>query len=228
MRGNKLFKNSGLTLVILGPAGSGKGTQSALLARRFNLKIIEMGAELRALALKNTPLGRKIDYLINKKGQLVSNKIIKEVLRQCLKKSSREQNIIFDGVPRTIGQAKIFSSEIKKAGRSVDYLIYLDLKKEETIKRLNKRRMCASCKTIYINGVDIKKDAKVCPKCKGNIIKRQDDKPEAIRKRICLFKKETKPVIDYYKKNKEVKFIKVNASQPINKVYQDIVSNLEI
>ena len=217
-------ENNPFVVSIMGPQGAGKGTQAELLAKHFHLKVIEIGKELRKIAETETPLGRKIDNLINKQGKMVPVDLVMKVVRCGLKRISKKQGIIFDGTPRRISEIKPLEKELKKIGRTLDLIIYLKLSQKEAIKRLGKRRMCLSCGALYIDGVTLKKGAKICPKCGGKIIKRPDDRSKAIRERFRLYKEKTKPVLDYYRKRNRL--IEIDGSQSIENVFQAILKKL--
>lgn len=214
-----------MNLVILGPQGSGKGTQAEKLAEKFDLEHVDMGKFLREVALLDTPLGREINEIINIKKELVDDKILKKVLHVKLQDLGREKGVVFDGVPRRKDQLAYFEEAMLEFGRKIDRVIAINLSEKESIKRISSRRVCEKCKATYILGKDIKSEKEVCPKCGGKIIFRPDDSEEGVKKRLNIFREETMPVMDYYKKQE--KSADINGDQSIEKVFEEILEKIK-
>jgi adenylate kinase len=214
-----------MNLVILGPQGSGKGTQAEMLAKKFNLEHIDMGKSLREVALLDTPFGKEVHEVINIKKELVNDEILKTVLHIKLADLPREEGIIFDGVPRNIDQARYFEEALLEFGRKIEKVFIINLSEKESIKRISKRRVCSKCKTIYILEKDIENENNPCAKCGGKIIIRPDDSDEGVRKRLGIFKKETMPVINYFKEKGLVE--EINGDQTIPEVFEEILEKLK-
>lgn len=214
-----------MNLVILGPQGSGKDTQTEMLAEKFSLERINMGNFLREVAKQDTPLGKEIYHYQNDLGQMVPSRILKEVLGLKLGTLPREQSIIFEGVPRTMDQAEYFDKAVIESGRHVDKVIYIKISEEETLKRISKRWICKKCKRILIKGKDIESENEKCPDCGSEIMQRIDDTEDVIRKRLAVFKNETVPVIEHYEK--QGKLLEINGEQPIDKVFKEILEKLK-
>ncbi len=159
-----------MDLVLFGIQGSGKGTQARLLAERYNMRIFEMGGELREYAKKDTDLGRKIKETLQK-GHHVDSEIIFDILNDFLDQHPAEEGIIFDGVPRNHEQEDKFKGIVKKHNRKF-IAVNLVMDEERTIKRLLKR---------------------------AEIENRSDDTYDTIKKRIEIFHQKTQPVIDHYR-----------------------------
>lgn len=188
-----------LNIVIIGPQASGKGTQARELLKKFDFFYLEMGSSLRKAAEENSPLGKEIDRMVNKEGILVPDNVIVKVLDKELAKVKKEQGIIFDGFPRIVSQIKLLDESLKNLNRKLDLVIFLNLPDDLVFKRLSGRRVCDKCGKIY-NIADLKEsDRKVCRACGGKLIIREDDQPEKIKRRLAIFKKETMPVIDFYR-----------------------------
>jgi len=208
-------------IVILGPQGSGKGTQAEILVKKFKLFHVETGKIFRSLAKKDTPLGHKIDTIMNKQGGLVPDKIVKKALLEKLRKVPVSQGLLFDGFPRDLRQAKMLDAIFIALGRELTEVIFLPIMRKTTIRRLSLRRTCEKCSRIFIAGVTIPKHKKRCAYCGGNIIQREDDEPKAISKRLSIYAKQTRPVVIYYKK--QGKLVTVNGEPPINVVSKRIL-----
>ena len=213
-----------MNLVILGPQGSGKGTQAEKLAQKFDLEHIDMGKFLREVAKLDTPLGKQIHEIINIKKELVSDRILREVIHLKIMGLPRERGVVFDGVPRNIEQLNYFEEVIKESGRKIDKAILINLSKEESLKRISKRRICEKCKKIFILGKDIQSEDEKCNICEGKIIQRIDDTKEGVMKRLKIFNEETMPMSEYYKK--QGKFIEIDGDKEIEKVFEDILYEL--
>jgi adenylate kinase len=214
-----------MNLIILGPQGSGKGTQAELLAKKFNLEHIEMGKFLREVAKTGTELGKQIHEIINIQGKLVDDKILKKVLHIKLADIPREQGIIFDGVPRRRDQLEYFEEAMSEFGRKIDAVLNIVIPDEESIKRISKRRICKKNQHVLILGKDIKGEEEKCPICGSEIMQRIDDTPERIRTRLGIYHNDTQAVIDYYKKKNIV--VEIDGTPSIEKVFENIVSELK-
>ena len=210
-----------MNIVILGPQGSGKGTQAELIAQKFGLDIFDTGRVLRQVALLDTPFGREVHEIVMVKKELVSNRILKEVLHVRLNDLGREQGIIFDGIPRSLEQGKYFEEAMREFGRKINRVIFVDISPEESLKRIGKRFSCEQCKEAVI----LKEgDGECCVRCGGKLAQREDDTPEGIKKRLGIFRAETMPVIEYFEKEKLVS--RINGAQSVEKVFEDILKVL--
>ena len=220
-----------MNIVILGPQGSGKGTQAEKLAQKFDAEHIDMGKFLREVAKLDTPLGKQIHEIINIKKELVSDRILREVIHLKIMGLPRERGVVFDGVPRNIQQLNYFEEVIKESGRKIDKAILIKLSEEESLKRISKRRICEKCKKVFILGKDIQNaclpvgmEDEKCNICEGKIIQRIDDTKEGVMKRLKIFEQETMPMSEYYKK--QGKFIEIDGDKEIEKVFEDILEKL--
>ena len=206
-----------MNLIILGPPASGKGTQAKMLAERFNLKHISSGDILRANS--GNPKIRK--YLEN--GSLVPDEIVFDFLKREMEDLEGKEGFILDGFPRTIKQAEMLDSFLKEKGMEIDRVIYLDVKDEEVIKRVSGRRVCPKCGATFNVYFAPPKIEGVCDRCKGRLIQREDDREEVVKKRLEIFKKETLPLLEYYKG----KVITINGNRGISEIFGDICKALE-
>jgi adenylate kinase len=188
-----------LNIIILGPQGSGKGTQAALLAQKYNLAHIETGKMMRAMTKQKTALGRTLHHIVNEQGRLAPTALVIKVLKNVLDKISRKRGLIFDGFPRNLIQARALDRLFRLLGRKLTHVIYMPISRRTTIKRLALRRMCRQCGAIFILGKNLSRRAKHCPKCHGQIYQREDDKPAAIARRLAIYLQQTKPLIGHYR-----------------------------
>ncbi len=208
-----------MDFVLFGIQGSGKGTQSKFLAEKYNLRVFETGAELRALAQENSPLGKKVKEIVAA-GNLVPTEIVMEIIENFIKRAAEDRNVIFDGIPRSADQANQFDALMKKYNRNF-IGIYFMLPREEAVKRLTTRRICEKCKTVY--PATYKENA--CSACGGELVTRTDDNIASIENRINAFYKETMPVIEKYKSVGRI--IEIDARLPIEKVTERMLAKVE-
>ena len=211
-----------MNLVLLGPPGSGKGTQAEKIAKEFNLKVFSTGNILRQLAKEETPLGRKIKEIL-RRGELVPEEIMVEILADFLTKEKRE-GILFDGYPRNLEQAKILTSHLEKLG-GVSLAIYLKVRSGVVAKRLGSRRICPNCGAVYNLETKPPKRENVCDSCGSRLVCREDEKPAAIRKRLAVFEEQTLPVLEFFKK--EGNLVTIDGEVSIEAVYQEIKEEIK-
>ena len=215
-----------INIIIMGPQGSGKGTQARMLAKKFDLQIFETGSVLREIAREDTPIGRKINEIMNVKGNIIPWDFMKEkILGQKLDEFDTRRGVIFDGTPRILEEVEFWEKKFKEVNRKIDYIFYINLTKEESIRRLSIRKLCRKNNHPLIVGYDIKEEDTKCPICGGEVYRRKDDTPEKILKRLEWSKKLITPVVEYYK-NKNM-IIEINGDNTIELVYQEILGKME-
>lgn len=205
-----------MIIVMLGNIGAGKGTQGKLIMENYNIPYISTGDIFRENIKNNTPLGLKVKTILNE-GKLVSDELVNEVVFDKIKNLD---NFVIDGYPRTIKQAKTFENFINNLNRKLDVVFYIFVSEESIIKRLTGRRICPKCGKIYNIYFDKPKKDEICDLDGENLIQREDDKLEIVRKRIDEFKQNTEPLIDYYK-NKNI-LINIDGEKKIFEVFDDI------
>lgn len=195
--------------VLLGPPGSGKGTQAAILKAKYHLIHIEIGNELRHLAGMDTELGRTIHEIIHVKKELVPDGMIDSVIDQVLKTVPESFGILLDGAPRKLSQIKEVEHAFSLYNRTVEKVIFLDISEDVAIERISTRWQCQSCKSPYIGSQAEIEEMGACSFCGGNISQRMDDTSEGVSKRYAVFNKETRPVLEHYRENG--KLVHINA-----------------
>jgi adenylate kinase len=182
-----------MRIIILGPQGSGKGTYASRLSPILGIPHISTGDMCREEVKAGTARGKEIEKYVNA-GNLVPDEIILQMVKERLKKPDCEKGFIFDGFPRTLNQAK----ELEKIA-APDVALYLDVPEWILIERLGSRVVCEKCGKIYnLRTLKPKKEG-ICDECGGKLVRRKDDTPEAIRKRLEEYEKKTKPIVDFYK-----------------------------
>jgi len=188
-----------MRLVLLGHPGAGKGTQAENISKRFNIPHISTGNILRDEIKKDTYLGRKVENLV-KKGNLVSDEIIIELIKNEISKYKSSNGFVMDGFPRNLRQAKMFQDMLDLLDLKLDKVVNISVEKDEIIRRLSSRMICGSCNSIYsIDDLENMPDMK-CLICGGKLYKRKDDEENIIKKRLKVYETETRPLIDYYSK----------------------------
>ncbi len=221
---NQMKKN--INIIVMGPQGSGKGTQARLLAEKFDLQIFETGNILREIAKQDTETGREINEIINKKGQFVPWDIMKkEVFDWGLSRLNKEKGIIFDGTPRIVKEIGYWNEKLPSIGKKIDYIFYIDISKEESVKRLSSRKQCKKNGHPLIVGKDLKEEDKKCPICGSEVYRREDDTPEKVLKRLEWSQKLLKPVIEYYDDKKMI--IRIDGEKSIEEIHKEILSYIK-
>ena len=203
-----------MKLVILGKPGSGKRTQAQMISKELGIPAVSMGEILRQIEKQDTTLGRKIKKVIDK-GQLLPAKMALDILDEKLRKLNMKKGVILDGFPRTISQAKALEKKMK-----IDKAIYLDVPDKLIVKRLSSRRECY-CGTVYNMTTNPPKRDEICDRCGRRLYRRKDDEPATIKKRLGIYNKLTKPVIDFYRKKKML--LKVDGAREIKSIFNDII-----
>jgi adenylate kinase len=189
--------------IIFGAPGSGKGTYASRLQSRLGVDVIAMGDIFREILKEETELGRKVKGYVEK-GLLVPDAIVIEVLKNRLAKIPEGKGFILDGYPRTLEQAETLEGIAK-----IDVIILLMVPDWIIIERLSSRRICRNCGEVYNVRFLKPKVENVCDKCGGPLYQRSDDTPEVIKKRIQVYEKQTRPILQLFKERK-VPFVVAN------------------
>jgi len=193
-----------MRIVMLGPPGAGKGTYASRLTKRLGIPHISTGDMVREEIKKQTDLGKKIKEYSDR-GALVPDEIIIKLLAERIRKPDCSGGFILDGFPRTIRQAEALENIAK-----IDLVINLNVPDEIIITRLSNRLICRECGAIY-NLLTLKpKKDRICDKCGGTLYQREDDKPEVIKERLNIYRRQTEPLIEYYTKKGLLRNISCN------------------
>jgi len=208
-------------LIVLGPSGSGKGTQSEFLARKFGLKVLDGGEYLRKLMTGKSENAERTAKTMNK-GILVPTDIIRDWMKKQIFAKPLSRGLIFSGQPRMIGEAKLTMKWFRASGRGIPLAIFLKVSGKEVLKRLKKRYICGKCKKVYTLDAPPKKP---CRACGGEIIKRADDTPKLIKNRLAYFKKQVEQTLKFFQKKGIL--IEINGEQSVEKVHKEIVGKIE-
>jgi adenylate kinase len=190
---------SELNLVLLGPPGSGKGTQGERLQEDFRLPYYATGDILRAAVRDATELGRTAKEYMDR-GDLVPDEVIIGVIIERIKDPEAADGFILDGFPRTLPQAEALDGELEKLGRALTAALLIDVADEEVVRRLGGRRTCAKNGHVFHVDFDPPKEPDTCDIDGSRLLVRDDDKPEVIRHRLEQYHEKTAPLVDYYDK----------------------------
>ena len=183
----------GMTLILLGAPGAGKGTQAEVLCQKLGIPTISTGNILRAAIQEGTPVGLQAKSFMDA-GKLVPDEVIIQIVAQRIAQSDCAEGFILDGVPRTIAQAEALDA----AGVRFDRVLSLEITDQEIEERMSGRRVCSKCgASFHIHARPTKVEG-VCDNCGGPVVQRDDDKPETVRHRLEVYHQQTEPLKDYY------------------------------
>ncbi len=212
-----------ISIILLGAPGAGKGTQAKFITEKYNIPQISTGDMLRNAIKAGTELGLKAKEVMDK-GQLVSDEIVIGLVKERIKEPDCRNGYLFDGFPRTTAQA----DALKSAGVQIDYVIEIAVPDEAIISRLSGRRVhLASGRTYHIDFNPPKTSGK--DDVTGeDLIQRDDDKEETIKKRLEVYHAQTAVLSNYYSKDSKVKFITVNGTQSVDQVTAQIFASINI
>ena len=188
-----------MKLILVGPPGSGKGTQAKMLIEKYSIPQISTGDILREAVKEGSELGKKAKTIMDK-GSLVPDELVVGIIEERLKKADCKGGFILDGFPRTVAQAQALDSILDKMDLDIDHLLNIEVDDEELLKRLTGRRTCKSCGSGYHIIFDPPTKENVCSECDGDLYQRDDDKEDTIKSRLKVYHDQTAPVVDFYKK----------------------------
>jgi adenylate kinase len=183
-----------LNLVVLGKQGAGKGTQCKRLAQAYAIPHVSTGDMLRAAVKAGTPLGLEVAAIMDA-GALVSDDLVNRLVDERFKEPDAQRGALLDGFPRTLAQAEALEALLGEDG--IKLCINLDVPVSLVTERLSSRRVCQECGNIY-KDTDIEAISGTCSNCGGDVIQRNDDKPEAIAKRLEAYERDTQPLLAFY------------------------------
>ena len=218
-------------VILMGPQGSGKGTQAERVRPRLNLAPIATGELFRAAIRNETPLGKRIKAIYDQ-GQLVPDDLTVALVDERLDEIARGRNeaqptagALYDGFPRTRAQAEALDRALARRGEGVGAVVAIDVPRERLVERLAGRRVCAKCGRVYNVISDPPDVADVCDACGGEVVQRADDTPEGVAKRLDLYDVETAPLLDLYRDRGLL--VRVNGDLPIDEVTDEIIAAIQ-
>jgi adenylate kinase len=208
-------------IILVGAQGSGKGTQAELLSRTLGVPHIASGDLFRKAIDEKTELGMKAKAYIDR-GELVPDDLTVTMVVKRLEEPDCSQGALFDGFPRTVAQAEVLDKGLQEVGKQIDLAIYLQVPREELLKRLSGRYICRTNQHVYNINTHPPKVAGVCDIDGSELYQRSDDTGEAVQKRLDIFFNETIRLLDYY--GNQNKLVEVDGNQDINQVQQSLLS----
>ncbi len=208
-----------MRVILLGPPGSGKGTQASRLADSLDVPRIATGDMFRDNLSRGTELGKQARSYMDK-GELVPDEVVVAMVRNRLDADDCTGGYVLDGFPRTVAQAEALKAYFDEHGQKVDRIINLQVPDEPIIRRLSGRRVCSKCQEAYhIEHLPPDENGN-CKRCGGKVIQRDDDKPEVVSNRLSVYRENTEPLISWY--SMDPGFHNVNGNQDIESVVMEI------
>ena len=214
-----------MKLILLGPPGSGKGTQAQKIEQKYNLKQLATGDLLRDEIKSESKIGREVKKIIDR-GELVSDKIIISLIENSIDKKKFSTGFILDGFPRSVCQAKALDKILQKKNLALDIAIELLVEDKKLINRIVGRFSCANCSAVYHDFDNKTKKTGICDKCgSSDFLRRSDDTKEVFAERLKEYYRLTAPIIPYYKDKGMLKSI--NAMKSISYIENNIYGILD-
>jgi adenylate kinase len=211
-------------VILMGPQGSGKGTQADLVGPRLGLAKLSTGELFRAAIASESDLGRQIKGPYDR-GELITDDLTLGIVEERLEELDEDPEVrgaLFDGFPRTKAQAEGLDVVLEKRGERIDAVIEISVPRDVLIARLAGRRVCPNCGSTYHVVFNPPKVGGVCDKCGGALIQRDDDTPDAIGRRLALYDQLTAPLVEFYEQRGLLK--RVSGEQSIDDVAKDVLA----
>lgn len=212
-------------IIFLGAPGAGKGTQAINTARELNVVHIASGDLFRQFVEKETELGKKAQFYMDK-GILVPDEVTIQMVLERMSSSDIEAGVILDGFPRTIRQAEALDEALAQENRAIDRVIYIRVSEGELMRRLSGRWICRNCQMLY-NSSDSSLGVRgSCDKCGGKLYQRTDDTDKIFAKRLQLYFSETVPLVDYY--TRVGKLVEIDGEGSVDEVSRRIITAIKV
>ncbi|WP_349409139.1 adenylate kinase [Pseudalkalibacillus sp. SCS-8] len=208
-----------MNLVLMGLPGAGKGTQAAKIVDKYGIPHISTGDMFRAAIKEGTDLGMKAKSYMDA-GNLVPDEVTIGIVDERLSKDDCQKGFLLDGFPRTVAQAEALENILSKSDRSIDYVLNIDVDKEQLMERLTGRRICKQCGATYHVIFNPPSEEGVCDKCGGELYQREDDNEETVKTRLEVNIEQSKPLLGFYEQKGYLR--NIDGNQDINKVFEDI------
>jgi adenylate kinase len=213
-----------MRLILVGPPGSGKGTQAKSLCERQNLAYIGTGDILREAVRLKTPAGTRAEPFVVS-GRLVPDDLVNEMVADRFRRDDRPDGFVMDGYPRTLSQAASFDQVLRQQALGLDAVIVLTVDDEEIVRRLSGRWTCPQCKATYHLTSRPPRKSGHCDECGTALVQRDDDKEETIRRRLQVYRQSTAELIPYYRSQSLVR--EIAGTGDIESIYLSIVGAIQ-
>jgi adenylate kinase len=213
-----------MIVVLLGPPGSGKGTQAKRLWTRQQWPQVSTGDMLRTAIQSGTKLGLEAKSYMDQ-GALVPDSVVIGLISERSQQLDCQNGFILDGFPRNISQAEALERMLSSQGRRVDRAVLFEIPDFDLVRRLSGRRTCAACNAMYHVENAPPKSESVCDMCGERLIQRDDDKPEVIEKRLAVYHQQTEPLVGFYEQ--QGKLSRINAQEKADTVSEALKEALK-
>lgn len=210
-----------MRLILMGPPGAGKGTQGERLARELGVPRYATGDMLRAARREGTELGRRAAGYMDA-GELVPDEVILGIVREALEQPEAADGFVFDGFPRTLEQAMGLRDVLRHREEEIDAVFYLEVPEDEIVRRLSSRRVCRGCGNV----ASAEREAEGCAECGGELFQREDDRPETVRRRLEVYRRQTEPVLEWYRRRSSVPVVEVDGTGEVEAVQRRLRRSL--
>ena len=213
-----------MKIIMLGAPGAGKGTQAKKIAAKYNIPHISTGDIFRANIKNGTELGNKAKTFMDQ-GLLVPDELVVDLVVDRVKQEDCSHGYVLDGFPRTIPQAEALDVALAKIDEKMDYAVNVEVPDDNIVNRMSGRRACISCgATYHIVHIPTKTEG-ICDVCGGELVLRNDDKPETVIKRLNIYHEQTQPLINYYTERGIL--VEVDGTQDMDVVFNAIIKVIE-
>ncbi|MDR1104297.1 MAG: adenylate kinase [Endomicrobium sp.] len=208
-----------MNYILMGPPGAGKGTQAKKIVEKFGIVHLSTGDMFREAKESDEDIRKILES-----GQLVPDEIVVNMVKKCLEKDDIKKGFLLDGFPRTVNQAQELDKMLKSENIKIDAVFFIDINFEEAVKRISGRRVCSCGASYHVNFIPPKVKGK-CDACNGELIQRRDDKENVVKDRLDVYEKQTRPLIDYYKKTGL--FVNIDGLKSESEVFEEIKKHIE-
>ncbi|MDR0398778.1 adenylate kinase [Candidatus Endomicrobiellum devescovinae] len=208
-----------MNYILMGPPGAGKGTQAKKIVEKFGIVHLSTGDMFREAKKSDEDIRKFLES-----GQLVPDEIVVNMVKKRLEKDDIKKGFLLDGFPRTVNQAQELDKMLKSENIKIDAVFFIDVHFEEAVKRISGRRVCSCGASYHVNFIPPKVKGK-CDVCNGELIQRSDDKENVVKDRLDVYEKQTRPLIDYYKKTGL--FVNIDGLKSESEVFEEIKKHIE-
>lgn len=208
-----------MRIIMLGAPGAGKGTQAKMIASEYQIPHISTGDIFRSNIKNGTELGKKAKEYMDQ-GLLVPDSLTCDLVVDRIAQDDAKSGYVLDGFPRTIPQAEALTEALKARGEAIDFAIDIEVPDENIVTRMSGRRACLGCGATYHIKYNPPKTENVCDACGGELVLRDDDKPETVQKRLDVYHEQTQPLISYYTEAGVLK--ELDGTQDIDVIFEQI------
>jgi len=209
--------------VLLGAPGAGKGTQAELISEKYRITHISTGDILREAVRQGTELGRRAESYMSK-GELVPDEVVIGIVAERIQQPDCANGFLLDGFPRTVAQAEALDKALTERGLGLDAVVNLEVDEAEVVRRLSGRRVCGQCAAIY-SSADVGQSPQTCESCGGALITRSDDQPEAVQRRLQVYRQQTEPLVEYYSRAGILE--RIPAAGTVDEVFATVSESLD-